>query len=118
MDLNTYVEEVSRTRPDLGSAQTNQIHMAMGIATEAGEILDAYKKNLAYGRELDLVNVREEIGDLMWYIANLCTLTGIDLETALDINIAKLRLRYPSGFTQSNAITRNLELERALLEQQ
>jgi NTP pyrophosphatase (non-canonical NTP hydrolase) len=116
MNIKDYIIEASRTCPDLGSDFTNQLHMAIGASTETGELLDAYKKNLAYGKPLDKVNVSEEIFDIFWYLSNLCRMLGIDPEVGMDTNVAKLRARYPNKFTQENAINRNLEAERKILE--
>lgn len=44
--------------------------MLAGIATEMGEVIDIYKKSLAYGKELDLVHIGEELTDVLWYAAN------------------------------------------------
>lgn len=116
MNIQQYTREASRTCPDLGSAFNNQLHMVVGIATEAGELLDAYKKNFAYGKPIDIVNVAEEIGDLFWYIFNLCNMLDIDPERIMDMCIEKLRARYPEKFTQENALNRDLEKERKILE--
>jgi NTP pyrophosphatase (non-canonical NTP hydrolase) len=90
--------------------------MVLGMQTEAAEIADVYKKHIAYKKELDLVNVKEEIGDLMWYIANLCNMNSWDLREILDTNIAKLEARYPEKFTEEQAINRDLVTERQILE--
>lgn len=116
MDLSNYAREVTKTLPDLGSDFLNQLHMVIGLATESGELLDAYKKALAYKKDLDIVNIKEELGDLFWYAVNLSNLLEIDLEAVLEKNIEKLRLRYPNGFTEESAINRNLSQERDLLE--
>lgn len=116
MELNVYKEEVKRSMAQLGHSLADQLHMAMGISTEASEILDVFKKKLAYGKEIDVVNVREEIGDIMWYIANLSTLLEIDLEEALQINVDKLKARYPDKFDEEKALNRDLETERSVLE--
>lgn len=116
MNLKEYSKNAARTCPDLGKQSDNEMHMALGISTEAGELLDAYKKFFAYGKAIDYVNVREEIGDLMWYIINLCSLLGVNLEDELDINIGKLRARYPNKFDSEHAINRDLAKERAILE--
>jgi NTP pyrophosphatase (non-canonical NTP hydrolase) len=93
------------------------IHYAFGLGTEAGELQDAVKKYVAYGKALDKTNIKEEIGDLLWYIARICTLHGWDLQEVMDLNINKLRSRYPEKFTEENAITRDLAKERQILEQ-
>ena len=54
----------------LQSKQTARlIHGMVGISTESGELLDALKKHLMYGKSLDLVNIKEEVGDVLWYCA-------------------------------------------------
>jgi hypothetical protein len=53
----------------------------------------------------------------MWYIANFCRVNDFDLEKIMDTNINKLRARYPEKFTQNNAIDRNLDKERKILEE-
>ena len=92
------------------------MHMVLGMLTETGEIADVYKKNLAYKKPVDLVNVKEEIGDLMWYISELCNYYNWDLEDILQTNIDKLRARFPEKFTTDNAINRDLITERIILE--
>jgi NTP pyrophosphatase (non-canonical NTP hydrolase) len=117
MKINQYQEEAKRTLASTGSRLADELHMAMGMVTEAGELIDVYKKNLAYKKEIDYVNLKEELGDILWYIANLCNINDWDIEDVLEININKLKVRYPEKFTQENAINRNLEEERKTLEQ-
>lgn len=121
MNFNEYQEETKRTCPDLSKIEysgefLNQLHMVIGISTEAGELLDAYKKAFAYGKELDLVNVQEEIGDLFWYISNLMRMLDIDFDETLVKNVAKLRARYKEGFSSEEALHRDLDVEREILE--
>lgn len=70
MNLKTYVELSERTLIDKGQTM-NLLHAQMGIMTECGELADQIKRHLFYGTELDIVNIKEEIGDIMWYIAIL-----------------------------------------------
>ncbi len=92
------------------------LHAAMGVSTEAGELLDAVKKHLFYGKPLDEVNLKEEVGDLFWYVAILCDTLGLSFEEAMERNIEKLKARYGEKFTEAAAITRNLAQERQILE--
>lgn len=66
-------------------------HAAMGAVTESAELIDVFKKLIAYGRSVDLVNTDEEIGDLLWYImlyanarASMVKTDGISVGTAVD----------------------------------
>lgn len=71
---------------------------ALGLAGESGEIADLVKKNFMQGHVLDLEHVAKELGDVCWYIAETATAIGIDLETVMQMNVEKLRKRYPWGF--------------------
>lgn len=115
MEIKDYIEQSERTLIDKGHDQ-NLLHAAMGIGTEAGEMLDQFKRVIFYGKDLDVVNVKEEIGDLMWYIAILVRELDLDFNEILQLNIDKLKARFPEKFTQDNALNRNLEKERSILE--
>lgn len=92
------------------------LHGSIGLCTEVGELQDALKKHLIYGKPLDLVNVGEELGDILWYLALVADAAGTTLEAAMERNIAKLKARYPDGFSQHAALNRDLETERSVLE--
>ena len=116
MDINTYQVEAARTCAKIDGAIMDDLHMVLGMQTEAAEIADVYKKCIAYKKPLDFVNIKEEVGDLMWYVANLCNMNGWDLRDILETNIAKLAARYPDKFTEENATNRDLSFERQILE--
>lgn len=73
------------------------MHMAFGVCGEAGELLDAVKKHIAYNKELDRVNVIEELGDIEFYLEGIRQNLGITREETLEKNIEKLGERY-KGF--------------------
>ena len=109
MDTKTYLEESARTMNSniyLGNVKTETLHGIIGAATEAGELLGAAKKALFYGRPIDLENVREEIGDILWYLAAIIRAEGWTFEELMEENIAKLKIRYPKQFTTKNAFER------------
>lgn len=90
-------------------------HGVDGLVTEAAEMMDAIKKAKFYGKQLDRVNVMEEMGDCMWYMAVLCDELGVTFEELWERNIAKLRVRYPEGFSERKSEARDLEAERRVL---
>lgn len=118
MNFKEYQEEAKRTDAPLKKDydKLHAVHMVMGMTTEVAELVDVFKKDLAYGKPVDWTNVKEEIGDLMWYVANFCTQNDINLEGILQTNINKLRMRYPEKFSSEKAIDRNLGEERKVLE--
>ncbi|RLA64806.1 MAG: hypothetical protein DRQ88_10295 [Epsilonproteobacteria bacterium] len=94
------------------------LHAGMGLSTEAGEFLDALKKHIFYGKELDRVNLAEEMGDVFWYCAIVASELGINFEEVMEKNIAKLKARYGEKFSEEKAETRDLSKEREILEKQ
>lgn len=85
----------------LTPTQAHLLHMAVGIAGEAGELLDAIKKHVVYNKPLDMENVIEENGDLEFYLEGLRAAVGITRQQAIEANIAKLltspKARYKLG---------------------
>lgn len=73
LTIENYQKLAKRTCPDLGSLEKNLLHMRLGIITEVGEVLDIFKKNLAYGKPIDIVNLGEELADVAWYACNEAT---------------------------------------------
>lgn len=92
------------------------LHAAIGLCTEAGEFIDPIKKNMFYEKILDEVNLKEEIGDLLWYIAIACDALETTIEDEMERNIRKLIKRFPEKFTEEAAINRDLFAEREILE--
>lgn len=92
--------------------RANAWHMGTGVAGEAGELLDAVKKHVVYGKAANVENVIEELGDLEFYMEGLRQHFGISRERTLESNMNKLlkgkNARYASGsYTDKEAQTRN-----------
>lgn len=85
----------------LSPRKCHLLHMVLGISGEAGELLDAAKKHVIYGKELDLENVREEAGDILFYLEGLLQPLGISLDDCRQATMDKLAKRYP-GFQYTN----------------
>lgn len=124
--MDNYVQEAVRTDTKNYTGVVNGIdnktmrllHGALGVCTEAGELLDALKKKVMYGKDIDYVNVKEEVGDILWYLAIILDETGSSFDEVMQVNIAKLKKRYPDKFTSEAAINRDVEAERKVLEGQ
>jgi len=107
----------------------NLMHAMIGIATEAGEIIEALLDAIVYGRPLDLENLREEFGDMEWYEAEGRTAARelansenpgsgqiFDLEAIWRANIAKLRARYSDPAKVAGHGDRDLAAEQAAVK--
>ena len=82
------------------------MHAVLGVSGESGELVDAVKKHIMYNKPLDVENVKEEIGDLCWYISLALDEIGSSFEEVMKMNIAKLSKRYPNGYSNKDAIAR------------
>ena len=125
MNNEKYLKESGRTVSDnyeaIGDRMTTQqnidlLHAGIGLATEGGEFLDALKKHIFYGKPLDTVNLAEELGDILWYVALAMRALDTTFDEQMDINIKKLSVRYPEKFDEFLAENRNLQVERDILE--
>ena len=106
-DLDVFQEEALRSmRSDL-PYEAICSNMCMGLAGETGETVDIFKKHIYQGKDLDINDVIEEIGDILWYIANLCNVNKITMKECMDSNVEKLRKRYPNGFSVKDALERS-----------
>ena len=122
MNLRTtmsYQEDALRTESTVFNMEEGDerlLHAGIGLATESGEFLDALKKHVFYGKALDRTNLKEEVGDLLWYCAIALDELGSSFEEVQATNIAKLKARYPNKFTMGDAENRDLKAERKILE--
>ena len=123
MSPNEYIQNALRTAPseytfgNTGDVTPRIEHAVIGMVTEAGECLDAIKKSKIHGKPLDKINLIEEVGDVMWYIALLADELGVSFEEIWEKNINKLRVRFPEKYSSEHAINHDTEAERKVLEQ-
>lgn len=80
-------------------------HALMGLMSEVGEIASIYQKK-HQGHPISTSEVALELGDLLWFAAELCDVLGYDIETVAKWNIEKLRKRYPEGFDAERSLNR------------
>ena len=98
MDLNEYQKAAART----SSRPVTKLSIAvsaMGLAGEAGEVVDLLKKEIGHGHDADPEKLSKELGDVLWYLSDLATLHNLSLDDIAQANILKLLKRYPDGFS-------------------
>lgn len=122
MNNEDYVSEALRTEGSYSavnqrlSSNARLMHAALGLVTESAEFTDALKKHIYYGKPADAVNLKEELGDIFWYLAIATVELGVSFEDIMDANIMKLRARFPDKFSEDKAINRDVDRERQILE--
>ena len=102
MDLQTYQNLAMVTN---GTKKKDEmlINACLGLSGETGEFCEHIKKSVFHGHKLELEYLKKELGDILWYVAQGATAIGVSLNDIAAMNIAKLKTRYPEGFTRSVA---------------
>ncbi len=70
----------------------------LGLTGEAGEVSDLVKKGIFHEKGIDQEHFKKEFGDVMWYVDMICQSCGFDLDEIMELNVEKLKARYPEGF--------------------
>lgn len=109
MNLDEYQKAAGRTSDKTGSHDNRLLIGALGIAGEAGEVADLVKKWVGHGHYRDVDVLVKELGDVLWYVAEIASLHDVSLSEVAQRNIEKLKKRYPQGFTQQASRARSAD---------
>lgn len=104
MTLAEYQREAARTSAAPFPERERLLVQTLGLCGESGEVADLVKKHAWHGKLLDADIMADELGDVLWYVADLATALGLSLEDVAAGNVAKLRKRYPDGFVVGGGI--------------
>lgn len=80
-------------------------HAVFGLTSEAGEVAGILQK-VYQGHEIDFEHLKKELGDCLWMIAEACDVIGTTLDEVMEMNINKLKKRYPDGFSSERSLHR------------
>ena len=81
-------------------------HALFGLMSEVGEVASLFQ-HVYQGEKFSVDRFIDEMGDVMWMIAELCTGLGVSLNTVLENNVEKLLKRYPNGFEKERSVNRH-----------
>jgi len=98
MTGNEYQELASRTIDPDATKADKEYHALHGMVGEIGELHSIYQKRYQGHYETSDEHRMKEVGDLLWFLAEYCTACGWTLEEVMQMNIDKLKARYPEGF--------------------
>jgi len=76
------------------------ITAALGMGAESGEFTEVVKKIVFQGKpvnEENIFHMKRELGDIMWYVAQACMALDTDFDEIIEMNVDKLKKRYPGG---------------------
>ena len=130
MELNEYQRIANQTdqQPETGNFEDDPRSILvplLGMAGETGELLGEHKKWLRDGDSYKLFpeRVKEELGDLLWYLTNVATKHRLTLEEVADFNLSKITRRwqpivagrakrqlFDEGFPSSERLPRQMDI--------
>ena len=105
MNFTDYQKLASRTMNKKHTPEQNIHHALHGMVSEIGELHGIYQK-VYQGHEYNEEHAKKELGDLIWFIAEYCTSNGWTMEEIAQMNIDKLKARFPDGFSAEKSLNR------------
>lgn len=105
MTFNEYQELARRTQNAELDMDEKRLHALYGLASEVGEIHGLFQK-VYQGHPLNLDDLEDELGDLLWFAAELCDAHCWQMGDVAAKNIEKLKKRYPEGFDADRSVHR------------
>lgn len=106
MQMNEYQALARRTQNAALNMKARKEHALFGLAAECGEVLGHFQK-VHQGHPLMPDDVILELGDVLWFVAEVCDLLRTDMDTVARRNIEKLTERYPEGFESRRSVERD-----------
>lgn len=107
---------ISEDRPiKLSLEQIRVLHGILGLATETAELAEVFMESLNDQTKMNITLIKEELGDIQWYVALISDASALLMNDVLATNIAKLSCRYPERFDAQRAVQRDLDAEHSIL---
>ena len=106
MTLNEYMELAQRTSNRALDQKGHLFNGVLGLAGEAGECADLLKKHYYQDGRNFVDDLEDELGDVLWYVAETAKALGLTLEEVAVRNVEKLKKRYPEGFEAERSLHR------------
>lgn len=111
MHANEYQKLAARTLIEspgfeITAKETMLLWNSVGLCGECGEVAEHVKKGIFHQHGIEDIKLRKEIGDVLWYLAGICTVRGYDLSDIMQENIDKLKARYPNGYNAEDSKAR------------
>jgi len=108
LTLEEYQSLAGRTAGAGGDGERRLIIAALGLTGEAGEFANLVKKLTAHGHKISPEVLADELGDVLWYVAEAASASGLNLGDLAHQNVEKLRRRYPEGFSEERSRNRDI----------
>lgn len=105
MTFDDYQQQAKRTINVQLTREQALRHSLFEMCGELGEIHSIYQK-VYQGHRIKVDDLKQEVGDLLWGIAEFCTVNGFTMDEIARMNVDKLKARYPDGFSSEKSLNR------------
>ena len=99
MNLREYQQLCKKTAKPFDDKTQAMSDWGLGVSGEAGDLAGCIKKTFYHNND-QTAGIRENVGDVMWYLSMICNTMGWELDDITSENIEKLSKRYKQGFTE------------------
>lgn len=107
MDFKGYQKIAYKHLKPHDSLDMEKLDWSLGLAGEAGEVIELVKHNIMHKESIDLEKLAKEIGDVVWYCSALATAYGLDFDTITRLNLAKLEHRHQGSYSTKSSEERH-----------
>lgn len=106
LTFDEYQISARRTQDHNITPHSQLDHALYGLSAETGEVLGCFQK-IHQGHPLNMDELTKEMGDVLWFLAELSDCVGVHLSSIAAGNIEKLKERYPDGFEADRSVNRD-----------
>ena len=99
-NLAALLSRITELELDYDANVPKLLTAALGLAAESGEFTEVVKKIILQGKpynEDNVFHMKRELGDICWYIAQACMALDTSFDEIMEMNVDKLKARYPGG---------------------
>ena len=99
-DLPTLLSRITELDVSDDADVPRLLTAALGLTAESGEFTEVVKKIILQGKPYNQENIfhmKRELGDICWYIAQACMALDTTFDEVIEMNVDKLKARYPGG---------------------
>lgn len=93
MNLNDYQQNANKTLAGNEHVLTN---LSLGLASDTGQVIDMIKRYTFQGSDLNKDDLKDELGDVLWYLSQIALWADIPFEDVAQSNLETLAKRYPN----------------------
>ena len=100
ININEYVKWTNVVREQSGSKKSDNIRTLQKMLMVIAKLQNILTNNLIHNTKIDLIDLRERVGDAIFHLSSFCQINDFDLDTIIGVNVAKAMRQYPKKFSK------------------